>query len=740
MAAKQISIFETETIAPYVPPFINHRLFSDCVFGQEMKKWREWKRAPKSPEQLRAALEDAKINGRTGMVLDVLGLRAIRETGGCLVLTTSSEPSNLMLLLSANPDDIAARCRLVSTLENVQRDWGVITDGSKWLLLRRGLFCSPERRLEADAGAIIASSDIDDLQTFFLLFGAVNFMNNETFADSVFRASRAKTLLFSNSLRSASRIALETICKGFIAQEQQTTGAVPADDALDMIYKHSLIIIQRLIFIFYAEAAGVLPSVTNEIGFGNTITSALSVLSEKKLSPDFRYTLWESLRILFHTIHQGSEDHKIPCLGGTLFDPESHPFLSQNSVPDLYLAEVLSQLSLKHSKTGKPCDGYKELDACDITDALSPLANLRGGLAAYPMVLADIDGSNHWIQKSQAKWKKTISQVKKGEYYLEEPVATVSYQPQRETVNEYVARSFSYDLHEKPRIFVPEISSGLLLLTIIDAASRFAMLNNVGTSADYSDALREAAQNIFALDSNDLNIEIASLGVWLLTINKLPPLYLGHNIRAGSALCGINREDIGALPSGSKTNSDELANWSREISIARSKNKPVLSSVRARESGFLKVEKKMNLALQTPELRSITGVITKTASEKQTIIIHPPLFFSEVFFNEGRPSGFDLIFVAPEPKQSLSADESDCIRKKLNMRGSLSAPDAAARRYTEFLAPCGTLALLAPARFLKTARSRSLTNNSLTLPGFSGISTKTDKLPSGFVLILIKLC
>ncbi|MFA6447899.1 MAG: hypothetical protein WCX65_00385 [bacterium] len=742
MAAKQISIFGDETAAPATPPLSNKRLFSDIVFDREMKKWREWRRAPETSDALCGALDDAAKNGRTGMALDALGLRAIRETGGCIVLANSQEKSKPVLLRAADPNSVSERCRLISTLESESIDWGIITDGAKWRLLRRGLPGGVDRFLEADSSALSGAS-ADMLKTFSLIFGGALFSDKETFADAAFRASAARTASLRDSLRSSARSASELLAKGFISTERQTTGAVPGEEALEMIYKHSLVIVQRLIFAFCAESAGIFPAsekkYSKEIGMSSIIASSAAVRSSKKAGADFRFTLWEALERFSRAAHHGDEEFKMPCQGGALFDPERHPFLTRNSVPDSYIAEAVGLLALKGGPDALPGGGYAEIDAADITEALAPLALLRARLAVSTLSLVNDEGVERWLPKSQAKWKKTIAQVKKGDFYLDDTGAALLYNPPRATLAEYVSGAFSGKQFRDGFIFIPETGAGVLPLTVIDAAARSMAIAGDMANLSLADIQREAAQTVFALDPNQLNVEFARLGVWLLTICASPPIPLEHNIQTGSALCGISANDIAALPAGSKITASELSSWAKELRDIRSRVRSGLAGVRSRESGFQKIEKKITAALKTPEIRAAAETGPDNADSNQIPVIHPPLSFPEVFFNEKRSGGFSMIFAAPEPKHALAADEIASLRKRLNLRGTLSAPDAAARRHSEFLAPGGALALFAPARFLKTARARSLMNGGRNLPGLSGISTRTEKLSAGFVLLEIRI-
>jgi len=728
MGPKQISIFDEGPSAPKATALTNRRLFSESALERELKRGREWRAAAAAAPGLRAAIRDAKDNGRTGMALDALGLRAARDAGGCIALAKEQgEPA--LLFLAADPLDTAARCRLMLQMNKEKIDWGVVSDGSRWRLLRRGIAGAPDRWFEADGGAL-ADADDDALTTFTLLFGAARFSEKESFADAGFRLTRVRADSFVGRLRAGAREAATAISRGFIFAEQEATGAVPADDALGMIYKHALVIVQRIVYLFYAEAAGLFPAndprYEADMGLGRLATAAKTAAKSKKTAAQHKFTLWDSLGRLFGAAFRGDAELKVPCQGGALFDPDLHPFLDRNSAPDSLMAAALAALALD--------GGYAELDAADIVEALAPLAELSPRLAAEQLVLVSEDGAPVLLPKKQAKWKKTLAAYEKGDFYLEERVPETPKQP-REVLAEYAARAFGGG-YRGGHVLITDAGAGLSTVYAVDAAACALAVSN-GKYGAYCDALRAAADRVFALDPNPLNVELTRLGVWLLTINPSPPVYSEYNIRAGSALCGAGPEDIAMLPAGAKLNAMELSGWARELVEARGRKRGGLAGVRSRDAGFAKVERKLESALRNPEVRTALGEPDPAAAAGLPPTVHPPVFFSEVFYGEGA-AGFEIILSAPEPKRLLTSAERIYLRRRIGLRGVMSGPDAAGRRYMEFLAAGGTLSLLAPARFLKTDRARSLLASDRMLPGIADDTARSENLPAGFAMVFLK--
>ena len=119
----------------------------------------------------------------------------------------------------------------------------------------------------------------------------------------------------------------------------------------------------------------------------------------KKKKSEMNFTLWESLERLFESVHYGDGDLSIPCQGGVLMDPETHPFLVNNRVPDQFTARAVELLALKGGASGLPGGGYSELDALDIAESLAPLTEFAPRFAAEPMVLVREGRGPRWMPK-----------------------------------------------------------------------------------------------------------------------------------------------------------------------------------------------------------------------------------------------------------------------------------------------------------------------------------------------------
>ena len=119
---------------------------------------------------------------------------------------------------------------------------------------------------------------------------------------------------------------------------------------LKAIYDHSLILLYRLLFVFYAEARELLPlrasaSYHDSYSlYAITHQVAHSLRLGQHLLPTSA-TLWPRLRELFDIINAGSPPLQVATFNGGLFDPERYPFLEKYTVGDAHLQGALDRLA-----------------------------------------------------------------------------------------------------------------------------------------------------------------------------------------------------------------------------------------------------------------------------------------------------------------------------------------------------------------------------------------------------------
>jgi len=727
-------------------PYVNHGLFSGRVLERGLKRSRAL-----FPEGLGDELPVSARKGDPRPVLELLGYRLGRAEQGCDVMRRSAKGKPYAVLVTADPEDLKHAACLLLAMKREGARWGVLSDGRRWRLYREGLPGGVERYFEVKPKEL----DVEGLKVFANVFGNLEAVSRRGFADRLWADTSERVAVLKSELRDRARMAAAAICRGFYFEEQKTTGAVPTPEALEMIYKHALILIHRLVFIYMAENAGVLPGegerYRTECGLCGLSGRVDDLLKKTKNKTDLKYTIWDSLRGLFECLHHGDEDLQIPCQGSVLMDPNAHPFLQNNRVPDRFFAEAILNLSIPGGGSNSAGGGYAELDAADVVEALSPLTGLRPVFAEDPMVLVESSAGEPpvWMPKKLARWKKVLVSVSRGEIYLEEIEAPAGKPAARDVAELYAYSLLACGGGGAMPMFLPESGPGHALVRAADTA---ALVRAAESGGDYNSILLELMQRVYVLDSNPLNIDLARLGAWLLTMGDKPPIYLEHNIRVGNALCGAMPGDVEGIAPESDYSVPKLRQWAHEVAQVRNRSRGGLAGVRACESGFRKIERRIEAAHGSPDFWVASGLFSiekfrecavdlERERECMPLIgesrltVHLPARFPEVFYSEERYSGFRNILLMPTARRPLTGEERVFLRRRIGQTGVLSVSDAAVRRYLEILAPGGSMGVLVQARFLKSARAKALTawlNRNADI-----LETGTEKLIDGYVMIRI---
>lgn len=141
------------------------------------------------------------------------------------------------------------------------------------------------------------------------------------------------------------------------------------------IYKGALTVLMRLVFLLYAEEQRLLP--TDDLyadhysvsRLHDQLTDDRDRLGEEVV--DRRAAAWPRLLALFNGIHKGAEhpDLRLPPYGGSLFHPDTYPWLAGFAIADRVVFEILDALVMlkPRTKKGTPTRiSYKGLGVEDI--------------------------------------------------------------------------------------------------------------------------------------------------------------------------------------------------------------------------------------------------------------------------------------------------------------------------------------------------------------------------------------
>lgn len=448
--------------------------------------------------------------------------------------------------------------------------WGLLTNGNQWRLYAGEPKPDMQRFYQVDLPDLLEQGDPVDLAYFWLFFRREAFVpgpDMRSFLDRV----RAESDLAANRLRENVKEgvykALLAACRGFVGHDPNHID----ENALQAVYDNALVLLYRLLFILYAEAADLLPLRTNrQYASRYSLQAITQELGDgvESFSPT-RVTMWPRLRELFVAIDKGDTELGIPAYNGGLFDGAKHPFLETKELPDRYVAHLVDLMA--RTEDGGTVD-YRDLGVRHLGSIYEGLLEYKLAQAAEPMVVIRRDGRDMWVPVAEAGSAGAEQEhCEAGQLYLVtdkgERKATGSYYTPQFIVD-YIVENTIGPLAEKCqtaedilnlKVLDPAIGSGHFLVKVTDFLARHLLERGgqTGSAAaegesDFAYMKRQVVERcIYGVDLNPLAVELAKLSLWLDTVAKGQPLsFLDHHLRCGNSLIGAR---VQALPNHPQT-------------------------------------------------------------------------------------------------------------------------------------------------------------------------------------------
>ena len=152
--------------------------------------------------------------------------------------------------------------------------------------------------------------------------------------------------------------------------DREAGGALLGEVAPREVYRGTLTVMMRLVFLLYAEEQRLLPVSSDLYATAYSVTSLYHQLdAEQNLYGDEigdrRAAAWPRLLATFAAVYEGCEyvDMRIPPYGGGLFDPARYPWLERLAVTDRVVHEILGALLILRRRGGAAERlSYKGLD------------------------------------------------------------------------------------------------------------------------------------------------------------------------------------------------------------------------------------------------------------------------------------------------------------------------------------------------------------------------------------------
>lgn len=441
--------------------------------------------------------------------------------------------------------------------------WGILTNGRHWRLYHSSNAHKLDHYYEVDLPALLASGDVAAFLYFYIFFRRAAFDQQPLGVSAVLKESVDYAQGISESLKEQVYRALRYVAQGFL--DHSPNGLSTSDPALlQDIYDSSLILLYRLLFIFYAEARNLLPMQDSDLYRERyslyAMTRAIEQNSRRGIAPhptSRRY--YYHLKELFGFINVGDPPLHISTFNGGLFDPQRHAFLERNEIGDARLQQAVDMLARVN---GQFID-YRDLSVRNLGTIYERLLEYHlaaTGATGATGTTEEHDGWTISLLNSKGEQRKAT-----GSYYT--PDFIVKYIVDA-TVGPVLQRASLQAPGDKARIAAilatkvldPSMGSGHFLVEATEYIARFLVELNIAPEdgskeVDLAYWKRRVVQScIYGVDLNNLAVELAKLSLWLSTVAKDRPLsFLDHHLRTGNSLIGTQLADLTVAPNGNGT-------------------------------------------------------------------------------------------------------------------------------------------------------------------------------------------
>ncbi|MGI8633191.1 MAG: Eco57I restriction-modification methylase domain-containing protein [Solirubrobacterales bacterium] len=583
--------------------------------------------------------------------------------------------------------------------------WGILTNGRHWRLYSAEADRAEAPYLEIDVAAAIENEDLTALRIFLLFFGAQAFTagpTGRTFLAEALAESFARTATVGEALVQQVKIAVPLLATGLLGSDPRTR------ESLDRAYTHALVVLYRILFCAHAEGRGLLP-------IGNTHYEAYSArahsrkiaaaLDGGRVLSSRSDDLHNDLRGLFRMVDLGEPDLGVNEYDGGLFNPDTHPWLKNRTVPDSLLAPAADRIYRVHGEF---------VDYADL--AVRHLGTVYEHLLRF-MLAESEDGDLELVENPNRK----SSGVHFTPVYIVDHIVRTTLDPVFDRCSNAAHQaglSGEQALHHflEMRVLDPAMGSGHFLVSATAHLARRIADDPAYADGDLgADELRRlvAERSIYGVDLDPLAVELARVSLWLTTVRDDEPLTFLHNLREGNSLVGTRLADL-------LTADDIFADQLTDESRALLEKLGEIDSLRT--SSGTDADTKRRLAEQAAEIQApLLKRADRRADESFSDHVargrpfHWELEFPEIFLSVGgeplESGGFDAVIGNPPYVriQDQGPGMAQWTREHFETAsGSFDTYIPFVERGIELMAPSGRLGFILPNKFFKLDYGKKL--------------------------------
>ncbi len=490
--------------------------------------------------------------------------------------------------------------------------FGILTNGRIWRLYWQGALSVAEDFFEIDLGKALelpgCELDLLDradprlttdhcLRLFVLLFAKTAFLpldGNRSFHEVARAAGKTWEEKVTKDL---SRLVFGELCPKIVAAISDGDPKRPLtieQTYLSQVRQSSLVLLYRLLFVFYAEDRDLLPHNREPYKDFSLTAMRLDIAERKTTRKTFSSTMvtyWPKLTAIFKAIAEGDNSFGIPPYNGGLFAKDAAPLLSEVQLPDAIITDVIYGLSHRLEDEGPRYINYRDLSVQQLGSVYEKtleydlVANEGGKVVPKADDTARHESGSYYTADSLVmliieKAVGPLVEEKLAEFQAEtEKLAT-----DKRSKESRIALLTSVDPAKailSLKICDPAMGSGHFLVSLVDwladkvlAAMAWSEQSVAWADNTYqsplateissirSEIIRHAAENkwpyvdehlqdrhivrrmvlkrcVYGVDKNPLAVELAKVALWLHTFTVGAPLsFLDHHLRCGNSLFG----------------------------------------------------------------------------------------------------------------------------------------------------------------------------------------------------------
>ena len=478
--------------------------------------------------------------------------------------------------------------------------WGILTNGARWRLYYQGVRSVSEQFFEVDLAVLLDLPGHNDglfalteadrhhwLKVFVLVFRREAFLAGPTDPRTFHQRAIEEGRFYEE--RVAANLSALVFEQVFPALARAIAAAV-TEAPLPEVREAALILLYRLLFIFYAEDRDLLLVRNMRYDDYALREKVRGDVGRRKDSDDVfsasaaRY--WSAIDDLCRAIDQGDTSIGLPPYNGGLFDRQRVPLLTNIRLGDEIMADVIDALSFEQTTEGRRYINYRDLGVQQLGSiyerlleheivredgeiAFRPNVFARKGSGSYytpddlvaliiketiePLVQSRIDDfttKNFELATSPLPEDRRIGQLKRAdpaEKLLELKVCDPAMGSGHFLVNlvDYLADrviTAMADAEASVDNYISPLTERIDTIrnTIIDNSEKRGWTINAEQLDDRHIVRRMVLKRcVYGVDKNPMAVELAKVALWLHTFTVGAPLsFLDHHLLCGDSLFG----------------------------------------------------------------------------------------------------------------------------------------------------------------------------------------------------------